>query len=174
MELWDAYDENRIPTGGVLVRGEKVPDGLYRLVVHACIFNRKNEMLIQKRTMEKDAFPGLWDLTVGGSAIRGDDSRAAIARELKEELGLEYDFSGIQPNFTVHFNHGFDDVYLIEWDVDLKDLVLQKEEVSAARWAGLDEVLDMIRAGTFIGYQEPYMRLLFHAHGRRGAFEKKK
>ncbi len=174
MEYWDAYDENRIPTGGVLVRGEKVPDGVYRLVVHACIFNAKNEMLIQKRTMEKDAFPGLWDLTVGGSALRGDDSRAAIAREMKEELGLSLDFTGVQPNFTVHFAHGFDDVYLIERETDLAELTLQKEEVAAVRWASLDEILTMIREGTFIGYQEPYMRLLFHAHGRRGAFEKKK
>lgn len=173
MELWDAYDENRVRTGGVLVRGEKVPEGVYRLVVHACIFNSNNEMLIQKRTPQKDAFPGLWDLTVGGSAIRGDDSRAAISRELWEELGLRRSFRDIQPNLTVHFKSGFDDVYLLEEDVDLSTLVLQKEEVEAVCWADCEQVIAMIADGTFIPYEETYIRLLFTMHGRRGFFKKR-
>lgn len=33
MELWDAYDRELNKLGGVtLVRGEKVPDGMYHLV----------------------------------------------------------------------------------------------------------------------------------------------
>ena len=32
MELWDAYDRDEKRTGGELVRGEPIPDGLYHLV----------------------------------------------------------------------------------------------------------------------------------------------
>ena len=49
MELWDLYDENRVNLGKTMVRGEKQHDGVYRIVVHACIFNSQGQMLIQQR-----------------------------------------------------------------------------------------------------------------------------
>ena len=33
MELWDAYDQEGRLTGGTLVRGGELPEGLYHLVV---------------------------------------------------------------------------------------------------------------------------------------------
>ena len=48
-EIIDLYDVNREHTGLTAVRGEKLPEGTYRMVVHVCIFNNKGEMLIQKR-----------------------------------------------------------------------------------------------------------------------------
>ncbi len=39
MELWDIYDANRIRTDEVMVRGDKMKEGHYHLVVHVCIFN---------------------------------------------------------------------------------------------------------------------------------------
>ena len=38
MESFDLYDVNRNKSGRTLERGNKVPDGYYRLVVHVCIF----------------------------------------------------------------------------------------------------------------------------------------
>ena len=37
MEIFDLYDVNRIKTGHTIVRSEKIPDGLYHIVVHVCI-----------------------------------------------------------------------------------------------------------------------------------------
>ena len=163
MELWDIYDENRQKTGRTMVRGEKMPPGEFHLVIHVCLFNSKGEMLIQKRTMQKESFPGLWDLSVGGSAVAGDTGRKAASRELEEELGVKIDFSGIRPYATMHFKTGFDDVFLVEKDLALSDLTLQKEEVSEAKWASLDTILEMIDNGDFISYYKDYIRLLFAA-----------
>ena len=86
MELWDLYTENREKTEKTMVRGEKIPDGYFRMVVHVVIFNSDGEMLIQKRQPFKSGWSGMWDITVGGSAIAGDDSRSAARRETLEDL----------------------------------------------------------------------------------------
>lgn len=152
VELWDIYDEERRKTGRVHRRGEKMKEGEYHLVVHVCVFNHKNELLIQQRQPFKEGWPNMWDLTVGGSAVMGDSSRTAAERELLEEIGLQVDLSDQSPHFTIHFPTGFDDYYLIWQDVDLSTLTLQQEEVQKVKWADKEEVLKMEREGTFIPY----------------------
>lgn len=127
MELWDVYNRDKTKTGKTMVRGEKIKKGSYRLVVHACIFNSKGEMLIQQRQPFKSGWPNMWDITIGGSAISGETSQTAIEREIFEEIGLKIDLQNIQPHLTINFDTGFDDVYLIEREIDIKDLVLQYE-----------------------------------------------
>lgn len=161
MEFWDAYDRDRIPTGKTLVRGEPIPPGAYHLVVHICLFNTKGELLIQKRQPTKEKWPGLWDLTAGGCAMRGENSRTAAERELFEELGLHLDLQSILPPFTVNFNTGFDDIYRLEAEVDLQTLTLQPEEVQEVRWATWEEVRTLLQAGLFIPYHPGFLRFLF-------------
>ena len=151
-EMWDIYDINRVKTGRLHKRGDKMKQGDYHLVVHVCIFNSKNEMLLQKRQVFKKGWPNLWDISVGGSAVAGDDSRMAATREVFEELGLEMDFSDKRPHFTMNFTEGFDDFYLIDMDVDITKLKLQKEEVSEVKWASLEEIKAMTEDGTMAPY----------------------
>ena len=161
MELWDTYDFERNKLGNVVERGKSMPDGEYRIVVHVCIFNSKNEMLIQHRTATKEVWPDYWDVTAGGSAIAGEKSWQAIGRELKEELGIEIDFNKKIPNMTFSFNHGFDDVYLVKMDVDISKLKLQEEEVQDVKWASKEEILQMIESGEFIPYYGSAINLYF-------------
>ncbi len=151
-ELWDVYDRDRIRTGKLHKRGERLPEGQYHMVVHVCIFNSRNRMLIQQRQPFKEAWNNMWDLTVGGSAVAGDSSQQAAEREVFEELGLKIDLSDARPEFTVNFPEGFDDYYLIRMDVDISQLVLQEAEVQRVRWADKEEVLKMQEEGTFIPY----------------------
>ena len=163
MELWDLYDQNRIKTGELAVRGgDPIPPGRYRVVVHAAVFNAKGEMLIQKRQPWKEVFPGLWDITCGGSAQAGEDSPTAIWREVQEEVGLDLDaLRHGRAVFTVNFRDGFDDYYIAKSDVPARSLVLQESEVAEARWATREEILSMIREKTFIPYHPALIELLF-------------
>ena len=43
-----------------------------------------------------------------------------------------------------------DSFFLVERDLGLEELTLQKEEVARARWAELPEILDMVDRGEFI------------------------
>ena len=160
MEHFDLYDVNRRFVGRQIRRGERLPKDLYHIVVHLCIFNGKGRLLIQRRRDDKEGFPGLWDLSVGGSALRGEVSLDAVKREAKEELGFAVQGDPV-PVMTMMFSEGFDDYYICLSDVDLSDLVLQKEEVAEVRWASLEDVLELIEYGKFIPYRPDMMRLLW-------------
>ncbi len=137
------------------------------MVIHICVFNREGQMLIQQRSKEKGLWAGLWDVSVGGAAQAGDSSWQAAERELKEELGIHYDFSLERPAFTFNFKHGFDDFYLIQLDPDLKSLRLQADEVTAVRWANRSDIHKMIESGEFLPYQPLLIDLLFELRSQR-------
>ena len=170
-EIIDLYTVDRIPTGRTWVRGEKLPQDTYRLVVHICIFNSRGEMLIQHRHPDIVRWPDYWDVSVGGGASAGDNSRSAAQRETEEELGLRLDFAGERPMITAHFSEGFDDFYAFHADVDPADLTLQEDEVCEVRWADLAEIEQMIDAGTFIPYEKDFMRYLFYTAIHRGTWD---
>ena len=170
MELFDLYDENRVKTEKTIVRGEKIPDGLYHIVVHVCIFNSKGEMLIQQRQPFKAGWSNMWDVSVGGSAVSGDTSQTAAEREVCEEIGYNISLKNCRPVITIHFDHGFDDIYTVNEDIDLNKLVLQPEEVQAVKWATQDEIIQMIDENKFIPYHKGLIELLFKMRNQRGTF----
>ncbi len=161
MELVDLYDENRLPLGKTGERNARRPPGEYRTVVHVCVFDHRGRLLIQQRTPKKFIWPNLWDLSVGGGVDAGETSRQGAEREFREELGYPLNLGNLRPSVTVNFDGGFDDFYLLTKDLPLEDLILQKEEVQAVRWATLGEILGMLRQGTFIPYPESFLQFLF-------------
>ena len=171
MERFDLYDARRRFTGRTIARGEDVPDGLRRLVVHVCIFNQKGQMLIQQRQRFKAGWPNMWDISMGGGVQAGETTRQAARRELMEELGLDFDFEDLVPAVTTTFRKGFDDIYIIHAEPDLDTLRLQPEEVQAVRWACLEEILSMIDNGTFIPYHRALMEYLFFRQDHWGNFD---
>lgn len=52
------------------------------------IFNKKGELLIQRRGHEKKAWPLVWSNSCCGHPTLNEDNVAAAKRRLKEELGL--------------------------------------------------------------------------------------
>lgn len=169
MEIFDLYDASRQRTGETMVRGTPVPEGRYRVVIHVCIFNSRGEMLIQQRQPFKACWANMWDLSAGGCVVSGEASQAGAHRELFEELGLDVDFSQTPPAFSVTFQGGFDDYYILQQDLDLSQLQLQQQEVQAVQWAGLDQVLAMVDSGEFISYQKAFLEFLFYRKPRNGA-----
>lgn len=173
MEIWELLDYKREKNGIFSERDGEIPDGMKHLVVHVCIFNSQSEMLIQKRQPFKRGWSNLWDLTAGGSAIRGDTSQSCAERELEEELGIRMSFEGICPHMTLSADRVFDDIYIVQFDVDIDSLKLQKEEVQAVRWASREEVHTLIEEGKFIPYHKALIDLLFYFkdHKRPFTFE---
>ena len=89
MELWDAYTKDGNITGGILVRDEPIPEGLYHLVCEVLVRHRDGNYLAMRRDRNKTGFPGWWETTAGGSALKGEDMWQCACRELKEETGIE-------------------------------------------------------------------------------------
>ena len=169
MELLDLYTADRVKLDRTMVRGDAVPEGCYRIVVHVCIFDPEGRMLIQQRQPFKEGWSNMWDITVGGSAVAGDTSRTAAERETREEIGLDIDLTDVRPSLTLYWEHGFDDYYLLTRELDPASLHLQYEEVQTVRWATREEIHRMIDDGEFIPYEKGLIDLLFFQRNHRGA-----
>lgn len=167
MEVWDLYNKDRIKTDSTMIRGDKVPENYYRIVVHVCIFN-DDKMLIQQRQSFKEKWPNKWDLTCGGSVVSGESSSTGARRELFEELGIDIDFDNIRPSVTINFPSGFDDFYLIKRSVDISNLSLQYEEVKSVKWASKEEIENLIDNDLFISYNKDFINLLFSLKDSKG------
>lgn len=173
MELWDVYDMNRAKTGQTAVRGEGLPEGGYHIVVHVCVLGSDGRMLIQQRQPFKHGFPDMWDVSCGGSALAGETSAQAAMREAYEEIGLKLDLNGVRPHYSVSFDEGFDDWYVVKSDPDITKLKLQYEEVQAVKWAAEDEIFSMMDGGAFIPYFKGFISTIFRTADQYGAIRGK-
>lgn len=172
MEEWDLYDKYRVKMGKVVERGKTFNPGEFHLVIHVCIINSNNQLLIQQRQPFKEGWENMWDLTVGGSAHAGETSNQAAERELFEEIGYKADLSNIRPVFTVNFNRGFDDYYVVKADINLEKLSLQEAEVKSVKWAYKDEIIKLISVGEFIPYHLSVIKMIFDMKNGGGVHSK--
>lgn len=171
MEKFDLYDCKRNKIEKTISRGEKCPHGTFRLVVHLCIFNEKDEMLIQQRSSNKSSNPNKWDISLGGCVQSGEDSQSAVQRETNEELGLNLDFSQDCPALTISFDTGFDDIFIKKADIKLSDVTFKDNEVQNVKWASKQEILTFLKSGKFIKYKPSFIELLFDLNKSSGTFE---
>ena len=91
MEYLDIVDENGLPTGRTVARDTAHSEGIRHRTAHVWIVRgdkARREVLLQKRSMEKESFPGLYDTSSAGHIPAGDEPLMSALRELKEELGI--------------------------------------------------------------------------------------
>ena len=150
VEFFDILDENGNKTGKTKARAEVHRDGDWHKAVHIWIANNKDEILLQKRSPNKDSYPNMWDISSAGHLTAGDDSISEAIREIKEELNaeisidkfvttVEYDY----PKFhlTMH-------CYLCSLTTDSLHLNeheaakwLTKEELDSVKWLPADLIV---------------------------------
>lgn len=138
MELWDAYDRemNLIPNM-VLERGP-VPKGIYHIVCEIAVKHTDGTYLLMQRDFRKH-LGGMWELTAGGSALKGEKPLECAIRELKEETGVVAD-SLTQIGKFIHDEHNsiyFE--YLCVTDCDKDNVTLQEGETINYKWVNVDE-----------------------------------
>ena len=64
------------------------PELIHR-AIFILVYNDKNEILWQKRSLTKDVGPGLWVTSVSGHVDTGEDYQTTAQREINEELGVD-------------------------------------------------------------------------------------
>ncbi|MFN6016748.1 MAG: 16S rRNA (adenine(1518)-N(6)/adenine(1519)-N(6))-dimethyltransferase RsmA [Verrucomicrobiota bacterium] len=87
-EIFDVVDEHDEVTSQA-TRSEVHAQGLLHRAVHVLVFNKRGDVLLQQRSMLKDAHPGVWDSSVSGHLDAGEAYETAAVRELAEEMGIE-------------------------------------------------------------------------------------
>lgn len=86
-EIFDVVNE-RDEVIGRERRSELHRLGLMHRAVHVLVYNSGGQIFLQKRSLEKDRQPGLWDSSSSGHVDSGEDYDACAVRELREEIGL--------------------------------------------------------------------------------------
>lgn len=170
MEMIDILDEYGNAIGEVQDRNIVHQIGLWHKVVYIWIINSRDELLIQKRSPNKDKDPNLWTISAYGHLSAGDSSKDGALRELYEELGIHILEEELKYLFTVkqHKVHREDyidneiiDVYLVKKDINLKDLTIQKEEVSEIKLIPYNELKNKVinKDNSIVEHTEMYNKL---------------
>ena len=114
---------------GAAARREMRAKGLPHRASYVAIFNSRGELYVQRRTMTKDVYPGLFDPVAGGVVQAGESYEQSAARELAEEMGIQG--TAIKPQFDFYFVDGAGKVwgrlFRCQWD---GPVVPQPEEVA--------------------------------------------
>ena len=91
MELFDLVDDQGMPTGGTVSREEAHRLGIPHRTTHTWVVRRRNgrwQALLQKRSENKDSYPGRFDTSSAGHIPAGTEPLDSALRELEEELGI--------------------------------------------------------------------------------------
>ena len=160
MELFDVIDSKGNPAGQIVSREKAHAEGIPHRTAHIWIIRKKEgrvQILLQKRSQNKDSFPGCYDTSSAGHIPAGVDFEDSALRELREELGLtadcyELNDCGLIRIQSESFFHGapFKDdqvskVFYIWKDVEPEAMKLQVSEVSGVIWMPLDECRRRVR-----------------------------
>lgn len=143
VEMWDAYDRqfNKIETA-TLVRGKPVPDGMYHLVCEIIVKHNDGTYLLMQRDFEKH-LGGMWELTAGGSALKGETPIECAVRELREETGIVSCNLQELKRIIHDGHHSLYVEYLCITDWDKNAVILQDGETVDYKWVDKTALLKM-------------------------------
>ena len=84
MELFDVIDSKANPAGQIVSREKAHAEGIPHRTAHIWIIRKKEgrvQILLQKRSQNKDSFPGKFDTSSAGHIQAGDEPLESALRE---------------------------------------------------------------------------------------------
>jgi len=128
-------------------------------VVHLHVINKKGEIYLQKRPMNKIQ-PGKWDTSVGGHIAFGEDLKTGLQREAEEELGIKDFEAKLVANYI--------------WESDIErelvfcfithyhgDMIINKTELDDGKFWSHTEIKNNLGKRIFTpNFEEEYKRIL--------------
>lgn len=159
MEYLDVCDEKGQPAGGIVSREKAHRDGIRHRTAHVWVIREEKgriQVLLQKRSANKESFPGMYDTSSAGHIPAGCEPLDSALRELREELGIEAGegqlcyIGAICNRYEAQFrgkifrDNEYCSVYLYREPLDAESLHLQAEEVERVDWFDLEQVREEI------------------------------
>jgi isopentenyl-diphosphate delta-isomerase type 1 len=117
-------------------------DGDLHRAAHVWIVHGR-DVLLQRRALVKESWPGLWDISVAGHLSAGESAIEAAIRESREELGLVIDPAALEHLGTLRYQcvvlddyieNEIHEVYVFRRHIDVNSLTLDPLEVAEVRW----------------------------------------
>jgi 8-oxo-dGTP diphosphatase len=160
LELFDILNEDGSKTGVVKERGVAHREGALHGTVHIWIVRENDksgyDVLLQKRSDNKDSYPGCYDISSAGHISAGDGVMESALREFEEELGLSAQpeqlelFGTTLVKFETTFSgkifrdNEFSNDFVYRQPVDIGKLKLQESEVAEVCWMDYEECREKI------------------------------
>ncbi len=151
IEYFDILTPEGILTGETASRDYVHKNGLWHRSVHVWIYDeRSKQILLQKRSLDKESYPGLLDVSSSGHVDAREDIIAAAIRETKEEVGIllnekDLEFVNEQIQRTIDFENEFftnefNYIYLAQGEFDQGIIHFDREEIESVMWVSLEEM----------------------------------
>lgn len=147
MEKLGLYDKNGINLNESICRKNKIltPKDKYYKTIIVFIINEQNKYLIQKASYKKG---NIYE-TLSGHVKNTNTSIQTIIEELKEELSISIDIKDINYFKKYIYKNNIQEIYYIKKNINIEQLIFQKEEVSFAKWLNKDEIKELIKNNNF-------------------------
>ena len=156
-DLFELLNEDGTPTGITKKRDLVHRDGDLHGASHIFVtrlHQGRIQVLLQKRSQDKDSFPGWLDTSSAGHLDPGETFDEGAQRELSEELGL----TGMTPQFlfvqhqdyqAIFHGEAFHDreidhVYMIDLDQPEEAFQIEACELQSVHWLDARDVLSTL------------------------------
>lgn len=143
MDLIDEEDE----VIGTASRKEIREQNLFHRGVIIFVFNSDGNLFVQKRSKNKDLYPGKYDLSCSGAVNTEESYEDAACREAEEELGISGPLTFVRRirykdekvNYLAH-------IYCVLYDNEIK---LNDGEIESGKFVSLEELKKMLEGKDF-------------------------
>ena len=149
----DVLDEQGNKTGEILSRRDIHKFGKIHRAIHLYLFDKDNNLLLQRRSYNVDHYPGMFSISVTGHVDTGESSCEAVGRELKEELGLNPKFVKIEFLFSVrkdaylkpdYIDRQINDIYVCWADFKVEEINFDRNVVTEIKLVPFKEFEKMV------------------------------
>jgi len=129
---------------GKMEKMEAHQKGLLHRAFSVFVFNRKNELLLQQRALEKYHSGGLWTNTCCSHPSPSESLELAGAKRLSEEMGFTTELTRLFAfEYRVELDnqlieHEYDHVLIGRYD---GDFLPNPDEVMSTRWISMENLL---------------------------------
>jgi isopentenyl-diphosphate delta-isomerase type 1 len=161
-EWFPLVDESGTVIGSASRRECHSGSKLLHPVIHLHVFNRKGDLLLQKRSEKKDIQPGKWDTSVGGHVDLGETVEDALFREAGEELGIR-DFSPVFLRSYVFESEIEKEMVYAYQTVYEGPFAIDRDEIDEIRFWNLNEITENKGRSIFTpNFENEFPTLLKH------------
>ena len=128
---------------GLMEKMEAHQKALLHRAFSVFVFNKKGELMLQQRALDKYHSPGLWTNTCCSHQRSGESNLQAGKRRLQEEMGFEcslkelFSFVYKAPFDNGLTEHELDHVMVGHYD---RDPVINPAEVASFKWMPMEDV----------------------------------
>lgn len=149
MSKWDLYDNKFKKTGIVIKDSDNIEDGMYHFSINVWILNSKKQLLLIRNTLNYNMhYPGFWS-SINENVLSGESPIDTCIKSINSKIGINvsnFETKKIDTKLRDPYHYIYE-TYIVNKDIDLKDICFTDNTVVQAKWVDLKELYNMIENG---------------------------